>query len=104
MHGNVYHLRKVTDDEYEETEYTKRKAAFEEKYAGQRVWVHGFHYNEDEATGTYQPFYYDVMFSTLFVTIDDIEALCDKHYGEDVWDEYSLYLDDKLPKPLAIAF
>jgi hypothetical protein len=104
MHGNVYHLRRITDDEYEEAEYKKRKAAFEERYAGQRVWVHGFHYNEDVAAGTYQPFYYDVMFSTLFVTIDDIESLCNKHYGDGVWDEYSLYLDDRLPKPLAIDF
>ena len=44
------------------------------------------------------------MFSTLFITLDDIEALCDKHYGEGVWDEYSLYLDDQLPEPLAIDF
>ena len=33
-----------------------------------------------------------------------VEALCDKQYGEGVWDEYSLYLDDKLPTPLAIDF
>ena len=40
----------------------------------------------------------------MFITLDDIEALCDKHYGEGVWDEYSLYLDDRLPKPLEIDF
>ncbi len=51
-----------------------------------------------------QPFFYDVMFSTMFITLDDIEALCDKHYGEGVWEEYSLYLDDKLPTPLPIDF
>jgi hypothetical protein len=44
------------------------------------------------------------MFSTLFITLASIEALCDEHYGADVWDEYSLYLDDKLPTPLAIDF
>ena len=104
MHGNVYHLRKMADDEYEEAEYQKRKAAFEARYAGKRVWVHGYHHEEDVATGTSEPFYYDTMFSTLFITLADIEALCDKHYGADVWDEYSLYLDDKLPTPLAIDF
>ena len=104
MHGNAYHLRKMADDEYEEAEYQKRKAAFEARYAGKRVWVHGYHHEEDVATGTSEPFYYDTMFSTLFITLADIEALCDKHYGEDVWDEYSLYLDDKLPTPLAIDF
>ena len=66
--------------------------------------MHGYHHEEDVATGTSEPFYYDTMFSTLFITLADIEALCDKHYGEDVWDEYSLYLDDKLPTPLAIDF
>nr|WP_305648265.1 hypothetical protein [Rhodoferax sp.] len=35
---------------------------------------------------------------------DDIEALSDKHYGEGVWEQYSLYLDDRLPEPLAIDF
>ncbi len=35
---------------------------------------------------------------------DDDEALGDKHYGEGVWEEYSLYLDDRLPEPLAIDF
>jgi hypothetical protein len=104
MHGNAYHLRKMADDEYEEAEYHKRKAAFEARYAGKRVWVHGYHHEEDVASGTSEPFYYDTMFSTLFITLADIEALCDKHYGEDVWDEYSLYLDDKLPTPLAMDF
>jgi hypothetical protein len=104
MHGNAYHLRKMADDEYEEAEYQKRKAAFEARYAGKRVWVHGYHHEEDVASGTSEPFYYDTMFSTLFITLADIEALCDQHYGADVWDEYSLYLDDKLPTPLAIDF
>lgn len=104
MHGNVYHLRKLSDDEYEEAEYIKRKAAFEAKYAGKRVWVHGYHHEGDATLGTDQPFYYDTMFSTIFITLDDIEALCDKNYGQDVWDEYSLYLDDRLPTPLAIDF
>jgi hypothetical protein len=45
-----------------------------------------------------------MMFSTVFRTLDEIEALCDKQYGAGVWDEYSLYLDDKLPKPLPIDF
>ena len=58
----------------------------------------------DEAAGTEQPFFYDVMFSTIFITLGDIEALCDKNYGEGVWDEFSLYLDDKLPTPLEIDF
>jgi hypothetical protein len=44
------------------------------------------------------------MFSTIFITLGDIEALCDKNYGEGVWDEFSLYLDDKLPTPLEIDF
>ena len=104
LHGNAYHLRRLSEDEYEEAEFQKRKAAFEARYAGKRVWVHGFHLEVDEAEGTEQPFFYDVMFSTLFITLDDIEALCDKHYGEGVWDEYSLYLDDKLPTPLEIDF
>ena len=102
-HGNIYQLRRLDDDEYEEAEYHKRKAAFEARYAGKRVWVHGYHFEEDTA-GAAQPFFYDHMFSTLFITLADIEALCDKHYGEGVWDEYSLYLDDKLPTPLAIDF
>ena len=104
MHGSAYHLRKMTDDEYEEAEYQRRRAVFEEKYAGRRVWVHGYHYEGDEAAGTLEQFFYDVMFSTMFITLDDIEALCDNHYGEGVWDEYSIYLDDKLPMPLAIDF
>ncbi len=104
MHGNAYHLRKLSDDEYEEAEYLKRKAAFEAKYAGKRVWVHGYHHEGDAALGTDQPFFYDTMVSTIFITLDDIEALCDAQYGEGVWDEYSLYLDDKLPTPLEIDF
>ena len=43
LHGNAYHLRRLSEDEYEEAEFQKRKAAFEAKYAGKRVWVHGFH-------------------------------------------------------------
>ena len=104
LHGNAYHLRRMTDDEYEEAEYQKRKAAFEHKYAGRRVWVHGYHYEVDDVAGTEQPFFYDVMFSTMFITLDHIAALCDKQYGEGVWDEYSLYLDDKLPTPLPVDF
>jgi hypothetical protein len=104
LHGNVFHLRKMDDDAYEEAEYQKRKAAFEARYAGRRVWVHGYHYEEDVEAGTSEPFFYDTMISTLFITLADIEALCDKHYGEGVWDEFSLYLDDKLPTPLAIDF
>jgi hypothetical protein len=104
QHGNAYYLRRKTDDEYEEAEYLKRKAAFEAKYAGKRVWVHGYHVEEGETVDADQPFFYDVMFSTMFITLDDIEALCDKHYGEGVWEEYSLYLDDKLPTPLPIDF
>jgi hypothetical protein len=73
-------------------------------HAGRRVWVHGYHYEVDAAAGTEQPFFYDVMFSTMFITLDHIEALCDKQYGEGVWDEYSLYLDDKLPTPLPMDF
>jgi len=104
LHGNVYQLRRLHEDEYEEVEYQKRKAAFEARYAGKRVWVHCYHYEEDLAAGTSEPFFYDHMFCTLFITLADIEALCDKHYGADVWDEYSLYLDEDLPTPLAIDF
>jgi len=104
MHGNVYHLRRLNDDEYEEQQYQQRKAAFEARYAGQRVWVHAYHFEEDLEAGTSEAFFYDHMFSTLFITLADIEALCDKHYGADVWDAYSLYLDDQLPTPLAIDF
>ena len=104
MHGNVYHLRRVSGDEYEEAEYQKRKAAFEARYAGKRVWVHGYHFEEDLANGSSEPFYYDQMYSTLFITLADIEALCDKHYGEGVWDEYSLSLDEDPPTPLPIDF
>jgi hypothetical protein len=104
LHGNVYELHRPDEDEYEEAEYQKRKAQFEARYAGKRVWVHGYHWEEDLASGTSEPFFYDKMFSTLFITLADIEALCDTHYGEGVWDEFSLYLDDQLPVPLAIDF
>lgn len=104
LHGNPYHLRRLTDDEYEEAEFYKRRAAFEAKHVGKRVWVHGYHIEVRPGEHTDQPFFYDMMFSTVFHTLDEIEALCDKHYGAGVWDEYSLYLDDKLPKPLPIDF
>ena len=44
------------------------------------------------------------MFSTLFITLADIEVLCDQRYGEGVWDEFSLYLDESLPGALEIDF
>jgi hypothetical protein len=103
-HGQTFQLRRASSDEYEEAQYLERKAAFEARYAGRRVWVHGFHYEEDLANGSSEPFYYDQMISTLFITLEDIEALCDKHYGAGVWDEFALYLDDELPTPLAIDF
>ena len=31
--------------------------------------MHGYHHEEDEASGTSQPFFYDTMFSTLFITL-----------------------------------
>ena len=104
LHGNLYQLHRLHEDEYEEAEYLKRKAAFEARHAGKRVWVHGYHFEEDLAAGTSEPFFYDHMFSTLFITLADIESLCDKHYGEGIWDEYSLYLDEQLPTPLPIDF
>ena len=104
LHGNTYQLRRLTDDEYEEAELIKRRAAFATKHAGKRVWVHGYHIEVRPGEHTDQPFFYDTMFSTVLTTLDDIEALCDQHYGAGIWDEYSLYLDNKLPKPLAINF
>jgi len=86
------------------SEFFKRRAAFEAKHAGKRVWVHGYHIEVRPGEHRDQPFFYDRMFSTVFNTLDEIEALCDQHYGEGVWDEYSLYPDDKLPKPLPIDF
>jgi hypothetical protein len=79
-------------------------AAFAAKHAGKRVWVHGDHIEGRSGEHTDQPFFYDTMFSTVLTNLDDIEALCDQHYGAGIWDEYSLYLDDKLPKPLAMNF
>ena len=104
LHGNTYHLRRMDADTYEELEYQKRKAAFEARHAGKRVWVHAYHYENDLVAKTSQPFYYDTMFSTLFITLADIEALCDQRYGEGVWDEFSLYLDESLPGALEIDF
>ena len=104
LHGNIYYLHRLTDDAYEEAEYLKRRAAFEKRYAGQRVWIHGYHFEDEHDDGSAEPFFYDHMFSTVFQTLAEVEALCDQHYGAGVWDEYSLYLDDKLPTPLPIDF
>ena len=104
LHGNAYQLRRRTDDEYEEAELIKRRAAFAVKHAGKRVWVHGCHIEVRPGEHTDQPFFYDTMFSTVLTTLDDIETLCDQHYGAGIWDEYSIYLDDKLPKPLPMNF
>lgn len=106
-HGQTYHLHRPWPSASDEEESLRMLEA-EDELEGKFVWVHccknvmdPLGELEDELGRPYRQVFHTTMFCMEFISFDDIALQCDETFGEGVWDEYELFLDDGLPAPVA---